>query len=111
MTRWRRLHTMLTILAIMTLMADDSIPLTPGDHRRGISAGGLEREYFVHVPPGYDGSKSTPVVLIFHGGLSNANQMTHFCGLNDKADEAGFIAVYPNGTGLTEVALTWNAGN
>ena len=26
--------------------------------------------------------------------------MVSFCGLNKKSDEAGFIAVYPNGTGL-----------
>lgn len=102
---------MLTIVALMALMADDSLKLTPGDHRRGLTAGGLAREYYVHVPKGSDGTKSAPVVLIFHGGLSNANQMMHFCGLNDKADEAGFLAVYPNGTGLTETALTWNAGN
>jgi polyhydroxybutyrate depolymerase len=37
--------------------------------------------------------------------------MVHFCGLNDKADDAGFIVVYPNGSGRTEQILTWNAGN
>jgi polyhydroxybutyrate depolymerase len=35
------------------------------------------------------------VVLISHGGGSNAEQMIRFCGLNEKADQAGFIAVYP----------------
>ena len=30
--------------------------------------------------------------------------------MNKKADEAGFIAVYPNGTGLAGLMLTWNAG-
>jgi polyhydroxybutyrate depolymerase len=51
------------------------------------------------------------VVLAFHGGGSNAQQMVRFCGLNEKADEAGFIVVYPSGTGRLERALTWNAGN
>ena len=37
--------------------------------------------------------------------------MLSFSGLNDKADQAGFIVVYPNGTGRLERALTWNAGN
>jgi len=31
-------------------------------------------------------------------------------GLSDKADEAGFIVVYPNGTGKGDVLLVWNAG-
>jgi polyhydroxybutyrate depolymerase len=52
-----------------------------------------------------------PVVLVFHGGLGNAELMERFCGLSQKADEAGFIAVYPNGTGRMERALTWNGGN
>ena len=34
-----------------------------------------------------------------------------FCGLNEKADKEGFIAVYPNGTGRLEQMLTWNGGN
>jgi polyhydroxybutyrate depolymerase len=51
------------------------------------------------------------VVLVFHGGLNNAEIMVRFCGLNEKADRAGFLAVYPNGTGRGERLLTWNAGN
>jgi polyhydroxybutyrate depolymerase len=37
--------------------------------------------------------------------------MVPFCGLNEKSDQAGFIAVYPNGTGPGDRALTWNGGN
>jgi polyhydroxybutyrate depolymerase len=35
--------------------------------------------------------------------------MVWFTGLNDKADEAGFIVVYPSGTGIGPFQ-TWNAG-
>ena len=63
------------------------------------------------MPPSYDGSKPFPVVLVFHGGGSNAEQMIRFCGLNQKADTAGFVAVYPNGTGRFPRMLTWNGGN
>jgi polyhydroxybutyrate depolymerase len=52
-----------------------------------------------------------PVVLGFHGGGSNAEQFVRFSGLNEKANEAGFIAVYPNGTGRFRRMLTWNGGN
>jgi polyhydroxybutyrate depolymerase len=40
----------------------------------------------------------------------NGPMMAWFSGLNRKADEAGFIAVYPNGTG-THSSFFWNGGN
>jgi polyhydroxybutyrate depolymerase len=50
-------------------------------------------------------------VLAYHGGGSNAEHMVRFCGLNTTADKAGFIVVYPSGTGALAAALTWNGGN
>jgi polyhydroxybutyrate depolymerase len=85
--------------------------LGPGDHTRSLTVGDLKRTYLVHIPKSYDGSKPYPVVLIYHGGASNAEQMVRFCGLNEKADKAGFIALYPNGTGRLEKVLTFNGGN
>lgn len=73
--------------------------LTPGDHVRSIEVEGRSRSYLLHVPPKFQADKPTPVVLVFHGGRTNARIMAGFCGLNDKADEAGFLAVYPNGQG------------
>ena len=29
--------------------------------------------------------------------------------MNNKADEVGFVAVYPNGTGLANLMLSWNS--
>jgi polyhydroxybutyrate depolymerase len=52
-----------------------------------------------------------PVVLAFHGGGANADNMVFFSGLSEKANEAGFIVVYPNGTGRLQRMLTFNAGN
>jgi polyhydroxybutyrate depolymerase len=102
---------MLPIVSLFGLVMLNADPLQPGDYNRTVTVGELDRTYLVHVPPGYDGSKPTPAVLAFHGGGVNAEQMVAFCGLNEKADEAGFIAVYPAGTGRLERALTWNAGN
>jgi polyhydroxybutyrate depolymerase len=76
-----------------------------------LSVGGIERSYLVHLPPTYDASRPSSVVLAFHGGGTNAETMVSFSGLNEKADEAGFIAVYPNGSGRVARALTFNGGN
>ena len=92
-------------------LAADSQPVAPGDHTRTLQVDGRERSWLIHVPPKYDPQKRSPVVLIFHGGGSNAEQMIRFCGLNEKADQQGFIAVYPRGTGRFERLLTWNGGN
>ena len=40
----------------------------------------------------------------------NGQSMAKFCGMNEKADQAGFIAVYPNGVGPTPLFKYWDAG-
>ncbi len=95
-------------LLVLALLAAE--PLEPGDHLRKLQVDGRERSYFIHLPPGYDASKPAPVVLAFHGAGTNAPIMALSSGLSSKADEAGFIAVYPNGTGEGDLLLVWNAG-
>ncbi|MCE9527288.1 MAG: prolyl oligopeptidase family serine peptidase [Planctomycetales bacterium] len=102
---------MLFTCLVAAMIGADADTLKPGDFRRTVMSGGIERNYLVHVPPGYDGKKPMPVVLIFHGGGSNAAMTVRYTGLNEKGDAAGFLAVYPNGTGRLARALTWNAGN
>jgi polyhydroxybutyrate depolymerase len=83
--------------------------LRPGKTRT-LAAGGLSRSYVVHVPEGHDQKTPMPLVLALHGATMNGPMMAWFSGLNRKADEAGFIAVYPNGTGRFS-SFTWNGGN
>jgi polyhydroxybutyrate depolymerase len=73
---------------------------------------GRARTYLVHLPASYSKDKTWPLVLVFHGGGGNGEQMAKMTGFSGKADQEGFIAVYPNGTGLWQNRfLTWNAGN
>ena len=100
------------LLGLLTLLLPaNSAPLRPGDHTRTVQVDGRERQYLVHVPAKYDPEIPMPVVLAFHGGGANADNMVFFSGLSEKADEAGFIVVYPNGTGRLQRMLTFNAGN
>ncbi|MCR4411563.1 MAG: prolyl oligopeptidase family serine peptidase [Thermoguttaceae bacterium] len=98
----------LVCLIALTIGAGGS--LGPGDHTRTVQVGGRERSYLLHVPPKYDPKQPTPVVLAFHGGLTNAAVMAVSSGLSEKADQAGFVVVYPNGTGKGDVLLVWNSG-
>lgn len=91
-------------------MSDPSPPPTPGSHVRTLHVDGRERSYLLHVPVGFDGTRPLPAMLAFHGATSNGRLMQLFSGLSDKADAAGFFAVYPNGTGSLPNVLTWNGG-
>lgn len=98
-------------IAFVLLLIPGADQLDGGDHRRELTVDGRERSYLVHVPKSDAPALGWPVILIFHGGGTNADVMVRFCGMNDKADKAGFIAVYPNGTGRSQRVLTYNSGN
>lgn len=70
----------------------------PGDHVLVLKVGGLERQYIVHVPRGYDGKTPVPVVIMFHGAGGTARSAMRQTGWTEKSDEAGFLAVFPEGT-------------
>ncbi|UCE26200.1 MAG: phospholipase, partial [Candidatus Coatesbacteria bacterium] len=67
------------------------------DEKKTITVDGVEREYYVHVPEGYDGPEPVPLVLALHGGGGKAEKMDKLTGFNDVADREGFIVVYPQG--------------
>jgi polyhydroxybutyrate depolymerase len=79
----------------------------------------MERTYTVHVPSSYDGKKSVPLVVVFHGGGGNASAAIRTTEFNLKADAAGFIVSYPDGTrprmnepySFTNNPQTWNEGS
>src|SRR5437868_2750685 len=83
--------------------------LRPGKVR-SLTVSGLTRTYVVYPPKGHDLKTPLPVVLALHGATMNGPMMASFSGLNQKADEAGFIVVYPNGTG-SHSSFFWNGGN
>ncbi len=68
---------------------------------------GMQRYYNVHVPELY-GTDSVPLIIAIHGWARSPELMEKHTHLSDKADEEGFIVVYPKGTGST---LAWNTEN
>jgi len=106
------------VLVVILLSSCGPSPFTPssvvkpGDYNESLISGNRTRNYILHVPPAYDGMHATPLVLVLHGAGGNAAKMVTATGMSEKADEAGFIGVYPNGTGgISDTALlTWNCG-
>ena len=72
---------------------------------------GNDRPYIVHTPPGYNTDLSHPVIIALHGGGGNPEQFMESSHLNDAADRAGMLVVYPSGYPGDKLAKlrTWNA--
>ena len=67
---------------------------------------GLVRSYHLLVPSTYEEDRSTPLVLWLHGGGGNGRQMCVLRGgINEMAEEEGFIVVCPDG-----IEEHWNDG-
>ena len=74
---------------------------------------GQTRIYWVHVPPAYKkNGSSLPLLIALHGGGGSGQQFESQSKLSDKADQEGFIVVYPDGMQNPGVLhlRTWNAG-
>lgn len=53
------------------------------------------RNYLVHVPPGYDGDSAVPLVMVLHGCRQTHRDIRRVSNFEAMADKHGFITVYP----------------
>lgn len=79
-----------------------SLPLPDGVTRHSV---------WVHLPAGYQPGQSIPLVVMLHGGHSDAVEMEERSEWSAIADRENFIVAYPNGTGLFGYLRHWNAGH
>lgn len=84
----------------------------PGTYRFSFVDDGLTRHYIVHVPASLPRGKPAPLLLGLHGGGGNMEFQASNYGLTQKAEQAGFVAVFPNGSSRfpNGMLATWNAG-
>ncbi len=64
-----------------------------------ITSGGQTRHALVHIPPAAASRLALPVVLVFHGYRDAPADVESMTAMSVKADQAGFIAVYPAALG------------
>jgi polyhydroxybutyrate depolymerase len=89
-----------------TIQVPTSTPPTPSNtppvaiSENEILSSGEKRHFLLHVPPSYDGTP-TSLVVNFHGYGSDGEQEEKLSDMSAKADEAGFIVVYPDGNQAT----------
>jgi len=103
---------MTTHLRLLMLAAALALPsaVSAEPIERHVRVGEVERSYLVELPAAYDGRRALPAVLVFHGGGGAALSARTQTRMSEKGHAEGFIAVYPQGSGvLSARLLTWNA--
>jgi polyhydroxybutyrate depolymerase len=99
------------INADILLAYNNRYAIKPGFHDLTFSTPAGNRSFYLYVPTAYRSDKANPLVMFFHGGGGNKEQAKVY-GLQDKADEAGFLLVLANGASAFSGGqlATWNAG-
>jgi polyhydroxybutyrate depolymerase len=101
--------TIALVAVLLTLVASDPEYYThetvPGDYVKRIDVGGRTREYLLHIPRNYDGTRPFPLLFAFHGSSASASVIERETSLDDAADSLGFVVVYPEG-----LHRGWNIG-
>ena len=81
---------------------------------------GLHRDYRIHVPPQASTGKPLPLVLNLAGATQNGFLEELQTGMDNNADQNGYLVAYPDGTRISKVLTPdpvaknaqygWNAG-
>lgn len=82
----------------------------PGDYFRLMFHDFRIRSYRIHIPDSYTGNEPVSLIIALHGGGGRSKTMLSKTNINEKSDEEGFIAVYPNGICRLLPLRTWNVG-
>jgi len=102
-----------TYIFLAACNSDDNILDYPIRLEGRITVDNLERAFIISLPSTYrSGIDTLPLVIGLHGTGGNATQFERDYSFSLKAENDGFIAVYPNGV-ASDGRLgirTWNAG-
>jgi polyhydroxybutyrate depolymerase len=98
---------MFTLVAGVLLALGSSADVGPGRFEKSLQIGETSRSYVLRVPANYDKAKPTPVVYVLHGFTGTAQITEVYTGMADALEKAGWIGVFPNGSGRPQ---GWNVG-
>lgn len=94
------LTVILTIIAVpLVLLMLISLLFGFANRTNGrLLSSGEMRKYLLYVPPSYDASRATPLIINLHGFAQWPANQANVSQWNELADEEGFIVVYPQGS-------------
>ena len=107
------------VLFVIFVIATLTQTALADDGQQSLTFKGEQRTYLVRVPDAVkptESSKSSqslmPLVLVLHGGGGNAINAEKTTGFTEKAQQHGFIVVYPEGSRRwRKKRLIWNSGH
>ncbi|MFT5505759.1 MAG: polyhydroxybutyrate depolymerase [Gammaproteobacteria bacterium] len=59
---------------------------------------GHQRSFIIYQPASYDSGQPVPLLMVLHGRNGTAQRVSELTSFNKRADQHGFIVVYPEGT-------------
>jgi polyhydroxybutyrate depolymerase len=68
-----------------------------GSSESSLAVKAVTRNYRLYVPTGYTGRSPVALVINFHGWGATSQQEEGLSGMSAKAEQEGFIVVYPDG--------------
>jgi poly(3-hydroxybutyrate) depolymerase len=71
-------------------------PFLHGKQHYTITVDGDVREYYVHIPKGYNGSTTFPVVFMLHGSGANGEKFYNESGWVEVSEKENIIPVFPS---------------
>lgn len=101
----------LSAIAFATCAAAALVAAAPSPAAAGplqlesITVGGVARNYYVSLPPGFTSTRRYSLMFVLHGGTDSGADTATKSQMQAQADRLGFIAVFPN----TE-SKEWNDG-
>ena len=108
---------MILFLSILACTEEKEVPTPPAatptrvemdNGTQRLTVDGLEREYILYQPA--DVQQGAPLVVVMHGYTGTAEGIEEYSGMNDLADEHGFVVAYPQGTIDQNGAAFFNVG-
>ena len=91
-----RLILLLLLATIACFSNAESRPTEVASGQYDLQSGTLVRSYFLHVPKQL--TQPAPLVIVMHGYMGSADSIMSYSGMNEVADDEGFVVVYPQGT-------------
>ena len=70
--------------------------------------GDIDRQYYLYIPESIE--PESPLVFVFHGFTSSAENIMEYSEMNDIADQNGFVVCYPQGLQDNQGNTFFNVG-
>ncbi len=112
----RCLLLLVAVAMLASCRKDDHTPYVKGKNHFTMTLDGDEREYFVHVPTGYDDLTPVPVVFMLHGTSGNGEEFYQNSGWKEVGEDNDILTVFPSSwkycifdeDGIQKTTTKWN---